>query len=127
MGLKKAFKKTVKNVVSGTKGIVKNPTDVNSWVGATGAYLAPVTGGVSLALTERAGSNINKMEELRRKSGSAQAELEEERNQMQGAFGYSKVSDLINARKKKQEELGEREETRATGIGSLIGRGKTLG
>lgn len=127
MGFGKVFKKAVKNVVSGAKGIVKDPTNPNSWVAGAGAALAPATGGVSLALTERAGSNENKMEELRRKGGRAQSELENERNQMQGAFGYSSMSDLIKAKKRKEGELAENEETKVTGISSLIGRGKTLG
>lgn len=92
------------------KSIVKSPKAV------AGGLAAPFTGGASLALTAKEGYEGMKSEkeEASQKRAQRRAVLEAERAEKE-------------REKKKMEELAGRNESRASGISSLIGGGSTLG
>ena len=124
MGLKKALKKAVKQVVGGVKTFASDPLSKEGLEAGVGLALAPATGGASLTATADAGRRVQNQAIKEEDAIRQQGELEQQNIQ---TYGFKNAVELAQARKKKQEELAGREETRATGIGSLIGRGKTLG
>jgi hypothetical protein len=124
MGLGKALKKAVKQVTTGIKTFANDPLSKEGIEAGVGVGLAPATGGTSLAATADAGRRTINQAVKEEDAMREQAELEQQNVQ---TYGFKNAVELAQARKKKQEELEGREETRATGISSLIGRGKTLG
>ena len=65
-----------------------------------------------------------------------QAQMEKERAEQRQAdliaentrqYGWGSMVEVVEARRKKQQQLAERGEGQATGLSSLIGKGKTLG
>ena len=122
MGLKKALKKAVKQISTGIKTFANDPLSKEGIEAGVGVGLAPATGGTSLTATADAGRRTINQAVKEEDAMREQAELEQQNVQ---TYGFKNAVELA-ARKKKQEELAGREEE-VTGIGSLIGRGKTLG
>lgn len=120
----KSAKKVVKQVAGGVKTFASDPLSKEGLEAGAGLALAPATGGASLAATADAGRRVQNQAAKEEEAMIQKADLEAQNVQ---TYGFKNAVELAKARKKKAEELGEREETRATGIGSLIGRGKTLG
>lgn len=124
MGLKKAFKKAVKKVVGGVKTFASDPLSKEGLEAGVGLALAPATSGASLTATADAGRRTQNQAESEERQAAYQADLEQKNMSM---YGFKNAVELAEARKKKMEELEGRTGTRATGISSLIGSGKTLG
>lgn len=124
MGLKKAIKKAVKQVVGGVKTFASDPFSKEGLEAGAGIALAPATGGASLAATADAGRRVQNQTESEERAEQRQADLVEENTRK---YGFGSLSELAEARRKKQQQLAERGEGQATGLSSLIGKGKTLG
>ena len=112
--LSKAVKKATKQIVGGAKDIISDP------VSAAGVAAAPFTGGASLVATS---AGLLKKKGLKETTGTTASNQED----IQGKYGWGSMAELIEARKKKEQELASRSEGRVSGISSLIGRGTTLG
>ena len=122
MGLGKKFKKSLKRVISGAKTIAKNPLSKEGLMAAGAMATGGMTGG--LLASEYAGERRATQLSDENAAQYQQAVLQQN---TQKAYGYNTMADLVAARKRKEQQLASREETRATGISSLIGRGSTLG
>jgi len=122
MGWSKKLKKSLKRVISGAKTIAKNPLSKEGLM-AAGAF---ATGGMAggLMASEYTGERRATQVGDERFAQYQQAVLQQNTQQ---AYGYNTMADLVAARKRKAQQLANREESRATGISSLVGRGSTLG
>lgn len=122
----KAVKKVTKQVAGGAKAFAKNPTSLEGIEAGVGLMGIPFTMGSSLALTSEAGRGVEKRhaKEEEQRAAQREAELVEENKKQ---YGWGSMAEVIQARKKKQQELEERGETQASGLAGLIGKGKTLG
>lgn len=123
MGFLKAIKKAVKQVVGGAKTVLKDPLSINGLEAATGIAYAPATGGRSLVATADAGRRVQNQAEKEREA-QRQADLVAENTRQ---YGWGSMAEVVEARRKKQKQLEESGEGQATGLSSLIGKGKTLG
>lgn len=126
-GLKKIvkpIKKAVKQVVGGVKTAASDPFSKEGLEAGVGIALAPATGGTSLTATADAGRRVQNQMESEERAAQQQADLVEENTRQ---YGWGSLSELAEARRKKQQQLAERGERQATGLASLIGKGKTLG
>ena len=125
-GLKKivkSIKKAGKQVVGGVKTFASDPFSKEGLEAGAGIALAPATGGASLAATADAGRRVqNQMEKERAEQRQADLIAENTRQ-----YGWGSMVEVVEARRKKQQQLAERGEGQATGLSSLIGKGKTLG
>ena len=119
MGFGKALKKVVKQASSTIKTGITKPFSEEGFKANLATFGFGLTG-AALMGRETEKKEARKQQAERDK----EAELEERNVQ---TYGFKNAVELAKARKKKEEELAGREETRATGIGSLIGQGKTLG
>ena len=124
MGLKKAIKKAVKHVTGGIKTAIENPTSMKGLEAATGVVLAAPTGGASLEATAEVGNRAENKAIKEEAEMQRQADLVAENTRQ---YGWGSMAEVVEARRKKQQQLAERGERQATGLSSLIGRGKTLG
>ena len=130
MGFGKALKKAVKHVVGGTEAFLKNPTSKEGLEAGAGMAIAGLSGGTiggSLAgasLAADAGRRVENKEQKKVAEEMQQADLVAENTRQ---YGWGSLSELAEARRKKQQQLEERGEGQATGLASLIGKGKTLG
>lgn len=124
MGLKKAIKKAVKQVVGGVKTFASDPFSKEGLEAAAGIALAPATGGASLAATADAGRRTQNQMESKERAAQQQADLVAENTRK---YGWGSMAEVVEARRKKQQQLDERGEGRVTGLSGLIGKGKTLG
>lgn len=124
MGLKKAFKKAVKQVAGGVKKFVSDPFSKEGLEAGAGIALAPATGGASLAATADAGRRVQNQAESEERAAQRQADLVAENIRQ---YGWGSMAEVVEARRKKQKQLEERGEQQATGLASLIRKGKTFG
>jgi hypothetical protein len=124
MGFKKAIKKAVKQVTGGVKKFVSDPLSKEGLEAGAGIALAPATGGASLAATADAGRRVQNQMESEERAAQQQADLVAENTRQ---YGWGSMAEVVEARRKKQKQLEERGEGQATGLASLIGKGKTLG
>lgn len=94
--------------------VVKKPESI------AGIAAAPFTGGASLALVGDAAYREKEKEEYIKRG--------EEKAKKQAVLEAKRESDATEERRKrKMSDLAGREESEATGLSSLIGKGKTLG
>lgn len=126
-GLKKivkSIKKAGKQVVGGVKTFASDPLSKEGLEAGAGIALAPATGGASLAATADAGRRVQNQAESEARAEQRQADLVAENTRQ---YGWGSMAEVVEARRKKQQQLAERGEGQATGLASLIGKGKTLG
>ena len=121
--IKKAVKKATKQVVGGVKTFVSDPFSKEGLEAGIGLVATPATGGASLALTADAGDKSSKKAQQARSSGEGGQQSED----YQGKYGWGSLAELVEAKKKKEEEMAGRSQRRVSGIGSLIGGNQTLG
>lgn len=122
--IKKSVKKAVKHVTSGAKSMVKNPLSLEGAVGAASVATGGLAGGV---LASGALGMEQEKQEKSLASEVAKARQAAQEEDYMSKYGWKNMAELVKARKKKEEELSTEARERGGGVGTLIGRGTTLG
>lgn len=129
------FGKSLKKVAKSVKNVVKNPvgTITGAAAGAGTGFLVggPVGAAVGAGIGAAGAATVQGASEYERISKVQDAEKEQRKADLVAKntrqYGWGSMAEVVEARRKKQQQLAESGEGQATGLASLIGKGKTLG